>query len=549
MGSVHIKVSDLAFQYPDHPVLTGVSFTVSRGARLALVGENGSGKTTLLNVITGTLRPSFGEVEVAGTVAHVAQELEFVTDQTVGDLIDHALSEVRRLTRQIDKQCEAFDHAQGNLEQLSALLTRAEELAVWDAPRRVDVALTRLKACRDPKRKLATLSVGERFRVRLACTLAQRSEILLLDEPTNHLDHEGLEFLTQELLAWRGISIIVTHDRMLLDDVATGILDLDPAMEGKPVLYGTPGYLSYRFAKNEAVRRWTQRYKAERKRAVLLEHRLDRSYEGLSDEWRPPKGSQKHRRQTGARIHVKAADRLVEQLKAEAVEVPIPPPSLRFPDLPAMAPGWDAGAPLLDLRNIRVGEEDAPRLDLAGQRLTVGASERLLITGGNGSGKSTLLNVLAGLLPPDRGYRATQDGVRLGVLLQEEKNPVITQVRADPKVSCFEAYGLLALRLLEQGQLDPEFLVPLAQLGLMKEEDLDRPVAELSVGQQRRFDLACALLAAPHILILDEPTNHLSIDLVDSLTQALRKTPAAVIVATHDRRMQEDFADWQRLEL
>ena len=549
MGSVHIKVSDIAFQYPDHPVLSGVSFTVSRGARLALVGENGSGKTTLLNVITGNLQPSAGDVEVVGTLTYVAQELDFTADQSVGELIDEALIQVRELTDQIEAQCAAFDHEEGNLEQLSALLARAEDLAVWDAPRRIDVALTRLKACRDPKRKLAALSVGERFRVRLACTLAQRSEILLLDEPTNHLDHEGLDFLTQELLAWRGIAVIVTHDRMLLDDVATGILDLDPAMEGKPVLYGTPGYLSYRFAKNEAVRRWTQRYKAERKRALLLEHRLDRSYEGLSDEWRPPKGSQKHRRQTGARIHVKAADRLVEQLKAQAVEVPVPPPVLRFPDLPAMAAGWDAGAPLVDLRNIRVGDQDNPRLDLAGQRITIGPSERLLVTGGNGSGKSTLLSVMAGLLPPDRGYRALHDGVRLGVLLQEGTSPLISQLRSDPKVTCFDAYGLLALRLLEQGNLDPDYLVPLAQLGIMTEEDLDRPVADLSVGQQRRFDLACALLAAPHVLIFDEPTNHLSIDLVDALTQALRKTPAAVVVASHDRRMQEDLADWPRLEL
>ena len=86
-------------------------------------------------------------------------------------------------------------------------------------------------------------------------------------------------------------------------------------------------------------------------------------------------------------------------------------------------------------------------------------------------------------------------------------------------------------------------------LGVLSEEDLDRPVAELSVGQRRRFDLACALLAAPHVLLLDEPTNHLSIDLVDDLTQALRATSAAVVVATHDRRMQDDLHDWPRLDL
>ena len=113
----------------------------------------------------------------------------------------------------------------------------------------------------------------------------------------------------------------------------------------------------------------------------------------------------------------------------------------------------------------------------------------------------------------------------------------------------FEAYARHALTLLEARLLDPGQLVPVAALGLLTEDDLDRPLRELSVGQRRRFDLACALLAAPHVLILDEPTNHLSVGLVDELTAALRATSAAVVVATHDRRMRADLADWPELSL
>ncbi|WP_336706313.1 ABC-F family ATP-binding cassette domain-containing protein [Oerskovia sp. USHLN155] len=566
---MHLAVDDLSFSYPGRPVLSGVSLRVGAGTRLGVVGENGTGKSTLLGVLAGTLAPSGGEVRRQGSLAVVEQELVPQPGQTVGDLVRDSLATVRAVGAELDAVTRDFDHEHGNLAELSDVLARAEHLAVWDADRRVEVALSRLGACRDPRRELSTLSVGERYRVRLACRLAERSDLLLLDEPTNHLDTSGIDFLTGEIVAWGGGILMVTHDRQLLDDVATEILDLDPAMDGRPVLYGQPGYLAYRFAKNQALHRWRQRYRAERKRAEKLAERLDASYEGLSDEWRPAKGSQKHRRATHARIHVKAADRLVQKLEAEAVEVPVPPLELRFPDLLAMSPGWSPDTPLLEVRSPRVdatpheegatpaglpdgGTPAAPatvptgaRLDLPGTRIAIPPSGRLLITGPNGSGKSTLLAALAGTVGLDRGTRTVADGVRVGIVAQE--GPALPP-GAEERTG-FEEYAQEALDLLSAGTLDPDYLVPVAFLGLLTEEDLDRPLRELSAGQRRRFDLARALLAVPHVLLLDEPTNHLSIDLVDELTQALRVTPAAVVVATHDRRMREDFADWPTLEL
>ncbi|WP_454044364.1 ABC-F family ATP-binding cassette domain-containing protein [Cellulosimicrobium sp. Marseille-Q8652] len=542
---MHLAADDLAFSYPGRPVLDGVSVRVAEGTRLGVVGENGTGKSTLLHVLSGDLVPSRGEVRRAGDLAVVEQELAVAPGQTVGDLVRATLAELRAVAADLDAAARDFDHDTGDLAELTAILARAEHLAVWDADRRVDVALSRLGACRDRDRELATLSVGERYRVRLACRLAERAELLLLDEPTNHLDTSGIDFLTGELVAWRGGVVMVTHDRQLLDDVATEILDLDPSMDGRPVLYGQPGYLSYRFAKNQALHRWRQRYRAERKRAEKLAEVLDASYEGLSDEWRPPKGSQKHRRATRARIHVKAADRMIQKLEAESVEVPVPPLQLTFPELPAMSPGWNPAEPVVELRSPRVGGGDDPRLDLPGTRVAIPPSGRLLVTGPNGSGKSTFLAALAGRVALDRGVRSAVDGVRLGIVAQEGPDlPAGAEERTG-----FDEYAREALELLDAGRLDTDHLVPVAFLGLLTEEDLDRPLRELSAGQRRRFDLARALLAAPHVLVLDEPTNHLSIDLVDELTQALRVTPAAVVVATHDRRMREDFEDWPRLEL
>ncbi|MBB2923081.1 macrolide transport system ATP-binding/permease protein [Cellulomonas cellasea] len=563
VGPVHLVADAVTFGYPGRAVLDRVDVTAPAGTRLGVVGENGAGKSTLLRLLAGELAPQDGAVRRSGTVAVVAQELDVAPAATVGTLVGESLAGVRAASARLEDVVDGFDHETGDLAALTEAIGRVEHLAAWDADRRVDEALSRLGAPRDPDRRLDELSVGERYRVRLGCRLAERADILLLDEPTNHLDVAGIEYLTGQLRAWPGVVVIVTHDRQLLDDVMTAILDLDPSMDGRPVLYGATRYSTYRFAKTQALRRWRARYTAERKRAVRLAERLDASYEGLSDEWRPPKGSDKHRRGTRARQHVKAADRLVQRLEAEAVEVPVPPLELTFPDLPSVPDGYPGG-PLLDVRAPRVaGAGGRDRLDLAGTRVDLPPCGRLLVTGVNGAGKSTLLGALAGTLALDRGTRTLAAGVRLGVLGQEGLGGVVhgpgtraarhpagsARAGAAERESGFDAYARRALELLEAGALDTTRLVPVASLGLLSEEDLDRPLGELSVGQRRRFDLACALLAAPHVLLLDEPTNHLSIGLVDELTEALRATSAAVVVATHDRKMRADLADWPELVL
>ena len=544
-GAVHVVADGVSYAYPGRPVLEGVTVVAGAGQRIGVVGENGAGKSTLLRVLAGELVPQAGSVRRAGSLAVVAQELEVGPDATVGTLVDEALGAVRAAARALDRTIADFDHDRGDLTILTEALARVEQLAGWDADRRMDEALTRFGAPRDPTRRLAELSVGERYRARLACRIAQRADVLLLDEPTTHLDESGIEYLTVHLRDRPGVVVIVTHDRQLLDDIVTAILDLDPTIDGRPALYGATSYAAYRFAKDQALRRWRQRYAAEQQRREKLLHRLDESYEGLSDAWRPPKGSQTNGRATHARVHVKAADRMVRRLAEAAVEVPVPPLALAFPDLPALPPtaaGTPSGRPLLEVRAPLV----PGRLDLAGTRVSVPPCGRLLVTGPNGSGKSTLLGALAGVVPLARGTLELAPGVRLGVLAQDDR----TARDGLPATSTgFDAYARAALDLFAGGLLDPDQLVPVAFLGLLTEDDLDRPLVDLSVGQRRRFDLARALLAAPHLLILDEPTNHLSIALVDELTAALRATSAAVVVATHDRKLRADLADWPELTL
>ncbi|MBU4335896.1 MAG: ATP-binding cassette domain-containing protein, partial [Actinobacteria bacterium] len=226
-GTVQLVADEVSFGYPGRPVLDRFDLTVAEGDRIGLVGENGAGKTTLLRVLAGELVPRAGRVRRQGSWAMVAQELEVDEVATIGSLLDASLAGVR-------EAAAAWVRAAGDPEVDPDVLARAtdqlERLAAWDVDRRLDEALTRFGAPRTRERRLVELSVGERYRVRLACRLAERADLLLLDEPTNHLDAAGVEHLTRELQTRPGALVIVTHDRWLLDAVMTAICDLDPAM-------------------------------------------------------------------------------------------------------------------------------------------------------------------------------------------------------------------------------------------------------------------------------------------------------------------------------
>ena len=168
----------------------------------------------------------------AGTIGLARQELAARDGETVGTLTSEALAASLAALAALDEATLALaDGDPGAEDRYAAALDAATRLDAWDAERRVDVALEALGACTDRDRPLATLSVGQRYRVRLACLLGARHDVLLLDEPTNHLDADGLDFLTRRLREHDGGLAVVSHDRALLRDVADRFLDLDPTRD------------------------------------------------------------------------------------------------------------------------------------------------------------------------------------------------------------------------------------------------------------------------------------------------------------------------------
>ncbi|WP_309232428.1 ATP-binding cassette domain-containing protein [Micromonospora tarensis] len=391
------------------------------------------------------------------------------------------------------------------------------------------MALDALDACPDRARRLDTLSVGQRYRVRLACLLGARHDVLLLDEPTNHLDADGVDFLTGRLREHDGGLAIVSHDRALLRDVANRFLDLDPTRDGKPRLYAG-GYDAWQDARRRERERWEQDHEQQQDERRRLQDAVSRARDRLSTGWRPDKGTGKHQRQSRAPGVVQALHRQQDALRAHRVDVPEPPPTLRMTD-----PGVRPGAPQVRAQGVAVAGRLAGPVDL-----TIDGGDRLLVTGPNGAGKSTLLAVLAGALEPTDGYVWTAPGARVARVTQETAGQGTDRTAG-------EVYASRVGKLVAGGVLADADTVPLGSLGLLDSTAMRTPVGRLSPGQQRRLDLALALAGRPTLILFDEPTNHLSSALADELTTALRHSTAAVVVATHDRQVLRDLADWPRL--
>ena len=508
------------------PVLVDVSVSVSAGTRLGVVGENGRGKSTLLHVLAGTLRPDSGTVSRIGSIGVAEQELAAGDARTVGELIDVELADARAALQALDEAAAAMAaEVEGADDEYAAALDAATALDAWDADRRVDLALDALGAVRDRSRRLAQMSVGERYRVRLACLLGAQHDFLLLDAPTNHLDEHGLDFLTAALRDHPGGVVLVSHDRVLLADVATKILDLDPSIDGRPRVYGD-GYEGYRAGRSAAMARWEQDYDQHLAEEARLADDLSAAQNRLRSSWRPPKGTGKHQRATRAPSLVRAVNRRIDDLADHAVSRPMVPLRFHMPELATLS-----GVTLVRAEEVAVDGRLTGPVTVA-----LESGDRLLITGPNGAGKSTLLAVLAGQLEADQGSVRVAANARIGFVAQET-----------PSADRRRVHDIYESRMHQLRHQGVDATVPLRSLGLLSAADTARPLAELSMGQQRRLDLALALAGRPHVVLLDEPTNHLSIALVDELTEALDTTAAAVVVVTHDRQLRRDLGHWPEL--
>lgn len=525
--------------FADRVVLRNIDITVGAQERVAVIGDNGAGKSTFLQVLAGAIPLTSGEraVELPGGFALAEQQPHFPPEATISDALAQLLTEVREIEAEIQHTSESI--ADATESELPSLLDRLAELTDqfeardgYGVDQRVDSALNQLSlGDLDRTRLVGSLSGGERTRLALAAVLSSKPELILLDEPTNDLDDKGVAWLEERLSQHRGALVVVTHDRALLERIATDIVAVE---DGGLRRFGN-GYKGYLAARDAERQRLLAQYEAWRQELSRNEALLASNSFRLNAIPRKQEragfghGAFRARsRDHGATGRIKQAKERVVRLHADPA--PRPADRLRFtPDFTDRSPDRDPDAvPERSLLLAAHSLVNRPRITQPGlmlDSLEVHEGDRWLIAGPNGAGKTTLLRALAGELTPQEGVIWRRPGLRVAWLRQEPAGE-IEGTLVDAFADATHTYVEDAAEML-------------LKLGLFSPRDLTLQMGELSIGQRRRMEVAVAVSTPSDILLFDEPTNHLSPDLIEQMEDALHDYPGAVLTVTHDRRWRE----------
>lgn len=449
-------------------VLNDVSYGIQQGDKIGIIGINGTGKSTLLKIIAGIEEPDEGQVITQNGLhmSYLPQMPDFPADTSVLDYV-----------------------AQGKWQKS------------WDGESEARTVLNRL-GITDHDQKIENLSGGQKKRAALARTLVNPADVLLLDEPTNHLDNEMTAWLEDFLRKFKGVVIMVTHDRYFLDQVSNKILEISHGN-----LY------SYESNYSEFLE-----MKAQREEMELASERKRQSVLRMELEW-AKRGCRARSTKQRARLQ-----RLESLKNGQAPQ--------RDSDVELSSAETRMGKKTIELHHISKSFGDKIILD--DFSYIVLRNQRLGIIGPNGCGKSTLMKIINGNIKPDSGEVEVGETIKIAYFAQnvpdmDENQRVIDYIRDVAEYIPAKEGKISASMMLERFLFTPDMQYS--------------PVSKLSGGEKRRLYLLKVLMSAPNVLLLDEPGNDLDIPTLTILEDYLASFSGIVIAISHDRYFLDNVVD------
>ncbi len=497
-----ITLDNACLAYGHVALLDNAALQVDAGERIGLIGRNGSGKSSLLKALAGLGSLDDGALwrQPELSIAYVAQEPEFAGHETVYEAVASGLGGIARLLADYhEATLKVGAGGTAALEHLQELQTQLEARDGWRLNSRVEQAISRLAL--DGEAHVDALSGGGRKRVALAQALVGEPQLLLLDEPTNHLDVDGILWLEDLLCSYAGAIIVITHDRVFLDGVATRIVELD---RGKLVSF--PG----RFAAYQ-----------ERKEFMLNEEALAnaRADKLLAQEevW-IRKGVEARRTRSVGRVA------RLEHLRSERAARREQQGQVDF----SVVRGEASGKLVAELENVakRFSSSAGEKQVVRDFSCRIQRGDKIGLIGPNGSGKTTLLRLILGELAPDAGQ--VKLGSRIEVAYFDQ-----FRTQLDPEAALADVISP-GSDYVEIGGRKKHVIGYLEDF-LFAPQRARSPVKSLSGGERNRLLLARLFARPANVLVLDEPTNDLDIETLELLEALLQDYTGTVFLVSHDR--------------